>query len=451
MSMMTEEKTARYLSQIGRCSDEGRANFESLAESITSATEEDVENVEKEARVQASRAKQEADDAIRKISKERDRHIREIHQKAEQKEKLIRERKGALLAEISRLRESFENTMKERRGRIETQVKMRAGAMANLTAVEETEPCDTLQNVAKDSLDTVRLVTASCRKIKFTRQQNDSEDLVGTLNGVQHSWELERNIPIPTNISYPELLAKSRGNSGVIMTNEVRSGLFEINTDTEQARTIVADAHFDICDCACAYNDTLVVSDYNSKTIHIYDMAGASVKSIGIPSARARVAVTKDGLVLVGDELNGKIYFLNPRNGKIIRTLPIDGKKINGIYYMSRGWIVIQTGITVISVYDDLGVLRETIEDSTWSELRCAVSRDVIYIMYKKEDDPTTYVAMRSPNTGRLEVIVRCKISRFLLSEFIVTSSGNIAINGDNEILVFNQAPGYEAVLKRLK
>lgn len=355
-----------------------------------------------------------------------------------------------MLAEINRLRESFESNMKERRARIETQVKMRSGAKASLTAVEETEPCDTLQNIAKDSLDSVRQITASCKKIKFARQQNHSEELVGNLNGVQHSWELAHSIPIPTNISYPELLAKSRSISSVIMTNEVRSGLFEINTDTEQARTIVEDAHFDICDCACAYNDTLVVSDYNSKTIHIYDMAGASVKSISIPSARARVAVTKDGLVLVGDELNGKIYFLNPRNGKIIRTLPIEGKKINGIYHMSRGWIVIQTGITTISVYDELGVLRETIQDEAWSELRCAVSRDVIYIMYKKTDDPTTYVGMRCPS-GRIEVIVRCKISKFLLSEFIVTSSGNVAINGDNEILVFNQAPGYETVLKRLK
>ncbi|XP_071500738.1 uncharacterized protein [Diadema antillarum] len=452
---MADEKKSRYVSMINRCTDEGRASFESLVESVSAAADEDVTTVEKDVGAQVSRAKHEAEAAIRKIMADRDQKIRDIHQKATLKNVSIRERKETLLDEIKKLRTTFESWMKDRRERVETELKRpEADPMMDAKVAEETEASlsNTLTATAKENLDAVRKLTAACRKIKFARQKDESEDLLGNLTGVKHSWELHGSVSIPPSVVYPELLTASRTENSVIMTNEMRSGLFEMNLDTQQTRAVISDTHFDICDCVSSDNDGYVVSEYNSKAIHLYDSKGTAIKSWTLPSACGRVAVSRDGLILVGDESNGKIYFLNPRNGKIIKTVPVSGKKIHGLHVLSRGWIVVQTSITTICVYDEHGAMKERIQNPDWSEVRCAAYHDVLYIMYKKTDDTTTYVATRHCG-GKIENIIRCKISRstFLLSEFLVTSSETVAINGDNEILVFTKAPGYEEMIKFLK
>ena len=397
------------------------------------------------------KARQNADEAIRRIMKERDQQIQTIHNKSDSRKNAIRNRKENLVSEVENLRGDFQSKLRMKREVVESRIRTRSRPRSDLTSVEVTEVSDndSLRVVAQESLESVRNMTAACKKVRFARQRSDTDEIVGGLTGVKHSWELHGSIPIPPNISYPELLTTVKGKNSIILTNEVRSSLFEINLDAHRTRTIITDTHFDICDCACA-DDMLVVSEYNSKTVHVYDMRGNAIKSMTIPVACARVAITRDGVILVGDELNRKVFFLNSKNEKIVRTIPLEGNKINGIFGLRCGWIAVQTGINTITVYDELGALKETIHSKRWSELRCAVKRDTLYIMYKKTDDNTTYVGKHGAN-GRIEEIIAYKISKFLLTEFVVTSAGYIAINGDNEILTFNQAPGFEEILQNIK
>lgn len=262
----------------------------------------------------------------------------------------------------------------------------------------------------------------------------------------QRSWQLVDKFAIRPPVSLPFLTGCTLHGSTLIRdlwSDELHlTNLKEGTTKEAFVNKLKGDVFF----CATLGEDKMVYCDSKSGLVHICTLEGDHLKTIAIthrPSTHMyHVTVDKDNRIVFGVR-DGKIFIIDPQDGKIVSSFGVDCK-IEAIDVTASGYIVIKSGIAKFNVIWD-GVIVHTITNDAWSWAACVghPTEDVLYVAYSRRDDDDRRRLMEVSPNG--EVIEDCFLGKeetphhLLQPSMAITKSLQIVICDNGKLLVFTK------------
>eukprot|EP00057_Strongylocentrotus_purpuratus_P011778 XP_011666252.1 PREDICTED: uncharacterized protein LOC105439216 [Strongylocentrotus purpuratus] len=356
---------------------------------------------------------EEADKKIRIINETRDRRIKACNAEIEKQQQIIRESQTKLITEIKAISKVVSKKINDLTSNTHHAISTMDNIDAKIKRIKQDDKTlvneapqvfasidENLNlNIQQDVNDCLDRIQREIQKAKFVEGEVGGEHY-WRLDGYIGKWELVKSIHIPSIVNYPRMCGLISDDE-ICVRNVQNDVMYITNINTEHAHKVIA-GDGNVCITSCAPIDSNVIvcgkrrlpvycmGDSLDGCITLYDGQWKVIRDISIPrnnsySANVFVDVDRDGMILAAQSDQSNICVINPADGKIVKTITIQGRLVKGeIQALSSGDIVVVTGNNLYTVISRSGDEKAAIHSDEWRVPRCRVDKltDTLYITY---------------------------------------------------------------------